>query len=123
MNNSKLAIDSVSIKEETKVDVTPHIRQREGTLIKILEAIQGVSKTPEWSTLKNEVFDSLVNVLEKELREEAKKEAPDALKLNRIAGKLTWADKYSDLTKLEHVFRTELIGIRKNLYGTDLNGL
>ena len=122
MNNSKLAIDSVSLSEEEKVDVKPQLQQREGTLIKIIEAIQGVAKTPEWSTLKTELFDNLVNVIEKDLRDEAKKEDPDALKLNRLAGQLKWAEKFSDLTKLENVFRVELTGLRKNLYGTESNG-
>lgn len=122
MNNSKLAIDSVSLKEEEQVDQKPLLRQREAFLLKIIEAIQGIIKTPEWSTLKIEVFDNLVNVLEKDIKDEAKKEDPDALKLNRLAGQLKWAEKYSDLTKLEAIFRTELTSIRKNLYGTEPNG-
>lgn len=121
-NNSKLAIDSVSLTEEARTDIKPQLRQREGTILKVIEAIQGIVKTPEWSTLKIEVFDNLVNVIEKQLRDEAKKEAPDALKLNRLAGQLKWAEKYSDLSKLETVFRNELISIRKQLYGTELNG-
>lgn len=122
MNNSKLAIDSVSLSPEENVDIKPQLRQREGTLLKIIEALQGVEKSAAWSTLKTEVFDNLVNVIEKELRDEAKKESPDTLKLNRLAGQLKWAEKYSDLSKLEKVFRTELISIRNNLYGTELNG-
>lgn len=121
MNNSKLAIDSVSLSLEKEVDRSPQLIEREARLIKIIEAIQKVERTQEWSTLKTEVFDGIVNVLEKEIKDEAKKENPDTMKLNRLAGQLKWAEKYSDLTKLEHVFRQELNGLRKTLYG-ELNG-
>lgn len=117
MNNSKLAIDSVTLREEVKVDVTPLLREKEAKLVKIIEAIQEVSASGAWSTLKTEVFSNLVATLEKELQTEAKKDEPDSLKLNRLAGQLKWAEKYSDLSKLEQIFRVELSGIRKNLNG------
>lgn len=119
MNNSKLAIDTVSLSLEKEVDRSPQLIEREGRLIKIIEAIQRTGQTQEWSTLKTEVFDGIVNVLEREIKDEAKKESPDTLKLNRLAGQLKWAEKYSDLTKLENVFRQELNGLRKTLYGSD----
>lgn len=122
MNNSKLAIDSIDLSVEKEVDRSPQLIERESRLIRIIEAIQKIGQTQEWSTLKIEVFDGIVNILEKEIKDEAKKESPDTLKLNRLAGQLKWAEKYSDLTKLETVFRQELNGLRKTLYGTELNG-
>lgn len=122
MNNSKLAIDNVSFQENEVVDRTPKLKEREGRLIHIIEAIKSVSETQAWSTLKTEVFDSVVNILEKEIKDEAKKESPDTLKLNRLAGQLKWAEKFSDLSKLENVYRQELIGLRKILNGTEFNG-
>ena len=116
MNNSKLAIESISFQEE-KVDNTPIFREREGELITIIEALQGVQKSKEWSTLKIKVFDSLTETLSKELHVEAKKESPDTLKLNRLAGQMKWAEKFSDLKKLEDIFRLELAQIRKQLHG------
>lgn len=121
-NNSKFALDSVPLKNEERADIKPQLRERESTLVKVLEAAQGVAATTAWSTLKTELFENLVNVLEKDIKDEAKKENPDALKLNRLAGQLKWAEKYADLTKLGNIFRQELIGIRKQLYGTESNG-
>lgn len=112
----------MSLLEEQVADNKPYMRKREETVLKIIEAIRKVEATQEWSTLKTEVFDSLVVTLEKELRDEAKKENPDAFKLNRLAGQLKWAEKYSELPKLENFFKVELIGLRKQLYGTELNG-
>ena len=121
MNNSKLTIDSISLKEE-QVDITPILREREGKLLKVIDALQGIASTKEWSTLKEEVFDNLTGTLTKEIQSEARKENPDTLKLNRLAGQLKWAEKYSDLSKLENVFRVELSNVRQKLYGKTTKG-
>lgn len=120
MNNSKLAIDSISLQEEEpKYDRLPELRQREEALLNIIDSLKKVQTTPEWSSLKTQIFDGLVVTLEKELRTEAKKENPDSSKLNRLAGQLKWAEKYSDLRKLEDVFRVELTNLRQMLYGKE----
>lgn len=117
MNNSKLAVDFTEITLEEKADITPILRERETKLTKIINAIQGIANTDEWSTLKTEVFDGLARTLGNDIQREARKDSPDTLKLNRLAGQLKWAEKFSDLSKLENVFRTELTNIKKQLYG------
>ncbi len=123
MNNSKLAIESMSLSEEPRIDNKPLLREQEARLVRILTAIKQVSDSEEWSTLKNEIFDSLVNTLERELKNEAKKESPDTNKLSRLSGQLIWAERYADLVKLENKYRLELQGIRLQLHGnTESNG-
>jgi hypothetical protein len=118
MNNSKLAQDFAdTLTEELPVDILPKLKEREAELIKIIEAIQGVKQTPAWSTLKSQIFDGVVTRFENELKDEAIRETPDTNKLNRISGQLTWAKRYADLDKLESVYRTELLGLRKQIYG------
>jgi len=117
MNNSMLAIESVSLSQEPKFDNKPKLREREQKLVNIIDAIQKIAQTNEWSSLKTEIFDGLIKQLEKELRDEAKKEDPNPNKLNRIAGQLKWAERYSDLTTLEDVYRAELSNVRMQLYG------
>lgn len=118
MNNSQLAQDfASSLTIESQVDVTPKLKEREAELVNIIGAIQGVKQTAAWGTLKSKIFDGLTTRFERELREEALKETPDTLKLNRISGQLTWANRYSDLDKLENMYRTELSGLRKQIYG------
>lgn len=117
MNNSKLAIEKVSLTQDEVVDNTPRLREKETELITILESLKGIQETKEWSTLKTKVFDGVTESLSREMTIEAKKENPDTLKLNRLAGQLKWAEKYSDLSKLENVFRLELTNVRKLLYG------
>lgn len=110
MNNSKFALES--LEEEEKVDRSADFKEREAKVVRILEAIRVIRSSVEWSSLKTEVFDGLTARLEKDLREEAKKDQPDPCKLNRIAGQLKWAEKFSDLSKLENVYMVELQGIR-----------
>lgn len=116
MNNSKFAIENVLSNEET-IDRKPILREKEGELMKIIDTIQKIEKTKEWSTLKEKIFDSLSEKLLKEIQSEARKENPDTLKLNRLAGQLIWSEKFSDLSKLENDFRVQLTNIRKLLYG------
>lgn len=118
MNNS-LIVENVSLSLEERPNGAP-LKEREAELIAILEAIRVIQGSNEWSTLKIKVFDSLTTNLEKDLGSEAKKESPDTNKLNRLAGQLKWAERYSDLTKLEQAFRTELTHIRLKLHGTTI---
>lgn len=117
MNNSKFALDSLTLSDEV-LDTKPLLREREAKLMRTLEAIQGVTRTKEWSTLKTELFDGLTDALNKQISAEAQKETPDGLKLNRLAGQLKWAEKYSDLNRLGDAFRLELNNLRQQLYGT-----
>ena len=118
MNNSRLAVEYTSLSLDEPLDNTVTLREREAELVKILGAIRGVEETKEWSTLKEKVFDGLVDVLTKDIHVEARKEIPDTLKLNRLSGQLKWAERYSDLTKLGEVFRSELTNIRTRLNTT-----
>lgn len=117
MNNSKLAIDSVPLVLDTPVDNTIHFRERESQLIRIISSLQEVQKSKAWSSLKTEVFDSLAESLKGRLTAEAKKESPDTNKLNRLAGELKWAERFSELTNLEQEFKLELANIKTKLYG------
>lgn len=93
-------------------DVAEKLRKEETRVINILEAIQSIKQTREWSSLKELLFDGLVQTLLKELRVEARRDDPDPKKLNRISGELKWAERYSNLDKLEESYRVELQRIR-----------
>lgn len=114
MNNSFIALEP-----SVDSDVVPKLREEESKLIRIIEAIQEVTKTGAWSTLKSEVFDGLVVSLERDLRAEAKKEDPDSKRLNRLSGELKWAEKYSDLSKLANTYMLQLQRIRNKQQNAD----
>ena len=114
MNNSQVFID---LKPESNEDVATKLRVEEARVLRIIEALDGIQDSKEWSSLKTEVFDNLVNVLEKELRTEAKKDEPSPLKLNRLSGELKWAERFADLNKLANSYRVQLKNIRQQLHG------
>ncbi len=106
-----------SLEPEKAPDLLPRIREEEAKTLRIVEAIQAVEGSAAWRTLKDELFDGLVNVLERELKTEARKEDADVRKLNRLSGQLEWADKYADLTKLSNRYMQQLSNIRLKLNG------
>ena len=118
MNNSFIALDSTEpILKEEEFDRTPWLRGRETELVKIIEAMKRVAVSDDWSTLKSNIFDGVVEFLEKELLTEAKKDQPDTLKLASLKGQFVWAKKYADLDSLTNAYKNELLGIRKQLNG------
>lgn len=116
MNNSKIAIDNVSLElEEKTADRKPMLRQREGELAKIIEAIGAVEQSHDWQTLKSYVFDGVVESLERRLNAEVKKKERDNAEIDRLNGQLQWANKFSNLTKLADIFKVELKNVRTQL--------
>lgn len=117
MNNSKLAIDNFSI-EEKQVDISPRLRERLNELVIIIEALEGVAASKEWSSLTKLVFNGVVEKLESDLLKEAKKDNPDQLALARLNGQVVWAKKYADLNGLANIFKSELKNVNDKLHGT-----
>ena len=115
MNNSKFAIESVSLELEEPQVNTDAFKEREQKLVTIIEALRSVRETKGWSSLKTEIFDELPVDLNKQISAEAKKMNPDIQKLNRLSGELKWAERYSDLEKYEVELKVELTNVRKQL--------
>jgi hypothetical protein len=109
MNNSLVNF------EEEKVDIKPTLRHRETEVVAIIDAISKLLITDEWNTLKNLIFDGLVTSLEKRLKTESSADEIKTSELYRLNGQLTWAKKYSDLSKLLDVYKLELMNIRKRI--------
>lgn len=106
-------MNNASISLKTPESVQELTQEREAKLVRTIQAVEDILGSKSWSTLKEEIFDDLLSKLERELKEEARKENPDTNKLNRITGEMKWAERFADLTKLENTLRVELQGIRK----------
>lgn len=117
MNLSQVTVDLQVDTPEIAQDVKEHLQAEEARLIKIIESLREVQRSKSWSSLKTEVFDNLVNSLERSLREEARKDEPNTNKLNRISGELKWAERFSNLGKLENEYQVQLQNVRLKLYG------
>src|SRR6185295_15648405 len=111
MNNSQLINDD----EEIVVDTTVILRERKTELLKIIAAINALAKNADWNTLKELVFDGLVEKLEKNLQVEVKKNELLPPEIYRLNGQLLWAKRYSNLYKLAEVYKVELNNISKKL--------
>lgn len=121
MNNSKIAYDDMTLSLETPVIDTEHLREKEAQAVRIIEAIERIKDSEEWSSLKSLIFASLAENLEKKLKFEAEKMELDNPTIYRLQGQLLWARKYADLAKLAESYRIELSNIRKQLpKGADL---
>lgn len=121
MNNSKIATDVLTLRPEAEVDRNPYLRTREAELVRLIEAVKEVEASKAWSTLKELVFSIEVEKLESQLKTEAEKDNPNPLSLRFVSGKMAWATKYADLSRLATVFRLELTNVRKNLHGQENN--
>lgn len=110
MNNSQLPLP-----QEAEVDRLPFLRQHEGQLVKIIETIGRIAASDDWRTLKDNVFDRLLESIERKMRLESEKKEIDTHELNRLQGQLSWAKKYSDFEKLSLAFRQELLTTRETI--------
>ncbi len=110
MNNSRItpAEQKDLAREKTQV--------HEASLLRQIAAVRDIRASQSWSTLKTEIFDSLAHNLERELRDEAKKDNPNTNKLNRLAGEMKWAERFSDLEKFENALMVELQMVRIRLH-------
>jgi hypothetical protein len=111
MNNSSIQL------EETIIDVSSILKEKEAGTIVNISALRKVSESNEWSTLKTNIFDGITERLRREIMGEARKENPDTLKLARLSGELKWAERYSDLSVLENSLKLDLINLRRQLHG------
>ncbi len=110
MNNS---VNIAEFQEET--DNTVRLTERQAKLVRILEALDALQTNAEWSTLKEELFDSALGSIENRLKSESNKPEISLPELYRLQGERKWALKYSDLGTLRNTYRKELETIRKQM--------
>lgn len=115
MNNAALRLITEEPSDDRKSEV---LGKREAELIRVMEALSSIQRTKEWSSLKEIVFDGLKQNLEIRLLAAAREAKPDTHFMSNLSGQLVWAEKFSDLSKLEGTYRLELSNVRKQLYGS-----
>lgn len=113
MNNSKIVADDMSLSLEESVDNTEHLGERQSELVRIIEAIERIDESDEWSTLKSLIFSHTVESLEKRLKNESERLEIHVPLIHQIQGQLMWARKYADLNKLAESYRVELANIKR----------
>ncbi len=114
MNLSKIAQENFD-ETPQEIDRTPWLRQRESELVKIIEALGRVGENEDWNILKQNVFDGVVESLERRQKDEANKAEINIKEMYGLQGQLAWARRYSDLGKLRDDFKKELVNVRGQL--------
>lgn len=114
MNNASIRLESVEPEDDKKEEI---LGAREAELVRMIEALQGIRQSKEWSSLKELVFDGLKSNLETRLLAAAREGKPDTHFMSNLSGQLFWAEKFSDLSKLEAQYRVELKNVKLRLYG------
>lgn len=109
MNNSKFAVDH-NLEVDRTLDKAPWLRMQETELIEIISAIEAIKGSNYWVTLKDKVFDGVLESLNRRISDEK-----DEKEIFRLQGQIVWAQKYCDFDKLAEAYRNQLIIIRKQL--------
>lgn len=110
MNNSLIAVESVSLELEKQVDFQPQFRKQVTELADIIEALEKVQHSNYWKVLEKSIFSAdLLN-----LRSRLSKEK-DMTEIFRLQGEIARCEKY-DFAKLILEKRNQLTNIKNNLH-------
>lgn len=90
----------------------PDYAERAGRLATLIEAIESILSSKEWSTLKEEEFDGELERLERLLLVEAKKPQIDEKEIYKLQGRIESMKRFN-LEGLKQKFRLELETINK----------
>ena len=104
MNNSKI-VHNLEEKEDSRLSF---LQEQQGELTRLVEAINRVEANEDWRKLKELFLNGIVEKLERQLRDEAKKDEVSLPMLYRLQGQIEWAKKYSNLKKISDEKRVEL---------------
>src|SRR3990167_1992445 len=89
MNNSNHKLEE---KEDSRLSF---LQDKQGELAQLIEAINRVEANEDWRKLKELLLDGVVEKLERQLKDEAKKDEVSLPKLYRLQGQIEWAKKYT----------------------------
>src|SRR3990167_7650819 len=110
MNNSNIQIEK---KEDSRLSF---LQEKQGELARLVEAINRVEANEDWQKLKELFLDRVVEKLERQLKDEAKKDEVSLPKLYRLQGQIEWAKKYTNLKKISDDKRLELENFKKQIH-------
>lgn len=113
MNNAMLSDIGISLEDPNHGQ--PLLQQKEADLMNIIQSLVEVESSQAWQKLKVKVFDGLVQNLENLKNAESSKKEIDVAEIHRLNGQLTWARKYSDLSKLISAYKLELVNVKRQL--------
>lgn len=115
MDNSFITMQNITIEMDEPVDNTERLSLREQELVKLIESLQLVIKSPEWKWLEANLWNGVVGSILRLRDNEVEKKPLNGPMIHSLNGQLAWAKKYANLSHLVDIYRQELEGIRKAL--------
>ena len=109
MNNSNIQLET---KKDSRLSF---LQEKIGELSRLVETLNKVEDNEDWQNLKKLLLDGIVEKLERQLRDEAKKDEVNLPNIYRLQGQIEWAKKYSDLKKFSNDKRLELENLKKQI--------
>ena len=110
MNNSNLQLEE---KEDSRLSF---LQEKQGELVRLVEAINRVEANEDWRKLKELFLNEIADKLERQLKDEAKKDEVSLPKIYRLQGQIEWAKKYTNLKKISDDKRLEIENLKKQIY-------
>ena len=109
MNNSLIQSEE---KEDSRLSF---LQEQQGEITRLIESINRVEASEDWRKLKELLLDGIVEKLERQLKDEAKKDEVSLPKLYRLQGQIEWAKKYTNLKKISDDKRLEIENLKKQI--------
>lgn len=103
------------MEEEVTQETKTLLRGEQTRLVNILEAIDKLENSKEWSTLKELVFSKSLAAIERQMMNECLAQEIDTDKLYRLQGEWAWAKQYSDTERFAETLKKQLEEIKKRL--------
>lgn len=103
--------DKIELTEEVKVK----LREKQTELVKILEALDGLSKIKEWKVLQELLFAPSLEAIERQVKNEALALEIDEKKLYKLQGEWVWARQFMNVSEFTKTLKHQLEGIKNKL--------
>jgi len=113
MNNGFLELEELDSSDNSATIIA--LREKQTALVEILKSLNEIVKMPEFSVLKEMVFDKMVQEIEKRIKSESLKNELNGPEIYRLQGQLAWAKRYSNFYKLAETYKQELENLTRKL--------
>ena len=102
-----------------KIELTPEVeiklRERQGELVQIIEAIERLEKNKDWQTIKELVFGKWLEAVERQIFNETLSKEINTPKLYRLQGEWASARQYAKPVEFAKQLAVQLQGIKNKL--------
>jgi hypothetical protein len=96
-------------------DVKAQLRLEQNRLIKIIEAFVKLDNNKDWQTVKELVFDTSLQAIERQIFVESLTPTIKTDKLYNLQGQWAWAKQYSDVNRFVDNLKKQLEEIKRKL--------